>query len=206
MFLDSCVFHAYAIRFEGINHEKSKLLFQSDIYQRYTSSNVIQEIKLKKKKRLKIYEIAIEYLNKGKKIEDISFEKHGIHLSNNDEQHLKMIFDNLSSESDFLSSLRLFTNMYKKLLEDSLKKIVEVFQSVHKPYLIALLSDDIHSDDAKIIVDAYYWSNGRNDPKYVTIERVSIFNNRDKILTTLHDYCEDFPITSLQLKNILEIV
>jgi len=205
LFLDSCVFHSYAIVFERLNHKKSRDLFQNRSLQKYTSSNVKQEVDLKRAKRSKIYDLLLEWSIKGEMIESIPFDKYNIYLNDNDKRHLKSLFEYLSKEKEIFSTLRLFKAMYERFLIEAFNSLVEVCKSVNEPYLVHLLSDDIHREDAKIIVDAYYWSNGKNNPKFITIEREMIFCKRDIILRTLHDYCSAFPKTDLKLMNIHEI-
>jgi hypothetical protein len=91
------------------------------------------------------------------------------------------------------------------MIEDAINLVV-IFTSVDNPYIRDLIrGDGIHIEDAEIIVDAYYWSWGKTNPKYITIERRSIEENRESILQILHRYCTDFPETGLELLNISEL-
>lgn len=183
----------------------SNIVFNSGRYTNHTSKRVINEVNRVKNKRLKIYHLLLEFLTSGDKLIDASLIKYNVNLNDNDKRHLNALLSYISDQKDGLLFLRAFNRQYKISLEDATNAI-NLVVSVDQPYLRDLIiTDGIHKEDAEIIIDAYYWSCGKDDPRYVTIERRSIENNRDLILHILHGSCTDFPRTELKLLNISEL-
>jgi len=205
IFLDSCVLQSYAIFFEDINHNCCQIVLNSPKYEKYTSQNVIDEVNQKKKKRLKLYDIILDHLIDKNDITSFDPAQYEIFLNDNDRNHLFELIDYLAKQPNILESIRIFHRAYGSLLHDAISKLREIYPSTHQPYLVALLADEFHKEDAKIVIDAYYWSNGRDTPIYVTLERRSLFEGRKSVMKTLHDYCE-LPPTALQLLNLHELI
>jgi hypothetical protein len=202
VFLDSCVFQSYAIEFESVNHFMSNHVFTNPSYTKYTSSRVFSELERVKKKRLVLYSLYLEY--KGDLTKEI-LDKLDIHLNDNDRSHLQSLFEYLSRYKDTLAVLRAFLRQYRNSLDDAIQ-LVNLFTSIDRPYLRDLIvGNGIHKEDAEIIIDAYYWSNEKFNPKYITIERNSIQNNRDIVMHILTHQCNEFPPTGLELLNIAEL-
>lgn len=154
---------------------------------------------------MKIYPAILDFFENGGEITETFLIKYDLHLNENDKQHLKSLFQYLALQPNILVCLRAHLRHYKDALEKAIS-LVALFKSVDRPYLRDLIiGDGIHNEDAEIIVDAYYWSNGKTDPKFITIEREAIENNRDRILHVLKRQCIEFPETNLELLNIREL-
>jgi hypothetical protein len=183
----------------------SDLVFNSGRYTNHTSTRVIDEVNRVKNKRLKIYPLILDFIQSGGQLNDASLIQYNIHLNENDKQHLKSLFSYLASQQNSLFFLRVFQRQYKNMLEDAINLVI-IFTSVDQPYIRDLITGyGIHTEDAEIIVDAYYWSPSKTDPKYITIERRAIEANRDRVLHILRKQCTDFPETQLMLLNITEL-
>jgi len=183
----------------------SDLVFNSGRYFKHTSTRVINEVNHVKDKRLKIYPLILDFIESGGQLSDASLIQYNFHLNENDKKHINSLFSHLESQQNFLSFLRAFQRQYKRSLEKAIS-LVSLFASIERPYLRDLITGNgIHKEDAEIIVDAYYWSPGKNDPKYITIERRAIEDNRDVILHILQKQCTDFPETELKLLHISEL-
>lgn len=189
----------------------SGIVFESGRYSNHSSNRVIYEVNHVKNKRMKVYPLLLEYFENRGTLEtlptmlDSLLLKYDIHPNENDNRHLHSLLQYLALQPNILVFLRVYLRNYKILIEKAIG-LVTLSSSVEQPYLRDLITGNgIHREDAEIIVDAYYWSNGKHSPKYVTIERQSIECNRETILHILKSSCTDFPATQLELLNIREL-
>jgi len=183
-----------------------KVIDDNSTYQKHSSSNVINEITLTKNKRVRLYDILLDFINKGGKIENFIIEKYDLYLNPNDKIHLMKLLEYLFLQPNIESTMRLYNRLYRNSLQDAIDSLIAVFNSINNPYLRDTIANtEIHREDAEIIIDAYYWSDGKSTPKYVTLERKAIVNNRDLVLHILHNQCSEIPVTSLELLHISEI-
>jgi len=182
------------------------LVINSGRFSTHTSTRVLDEITRVKNKRLKIYPTIVKFIESGGQLTESSLINYDIHLNENDKSHLESLLQYLALQPNILAFLRAFLRQYSISLEKAIG-LVTIFPSVEKPYLRDLITGNgIHKEDAEIIVDAYYWSQNKLDPQYVTIERRAIEENRDTVLHILRGSCTDFPGTSLQLLNIRDLL
>jgi len=183
----------------------SECVLDSGRFSNHTSTKVVHEVHKVKNKRLKMYITILNFINNGGSITDTSLIEFEIYLNDNDLNHLKSLYEYLILHKDILPFLRAYQRQYKESVDTAIN-LVLLFPSVDKPYLRDSISGfGIHKEDAEIIVDAYYWSSGKIDPKYITLERRALVNNKDRVLHILRNQCTEFPQTTLNLIHISEI-
>ena len=181
-------------------------MFENDFYSKHTSKTVIKEVKLKEKKRTKLYELLISHLNSDGDLSSFEPTEEDIYLNANDKGHLFQLVRFLGRESDSLGLLRLFNRVYRKRLSEAQSKLCEICSYANDAYLEDLIRchSNVHLEDAKIIVDSYYWCEGRNNPKYITLERKSLIDNRNNVISILNKY-RPIKDNGFELLNIFEI-
>ena len=184
----------------------SECVLDSGRFSNHTSTKVVNEVHKVKTKRLKMYITILNFINTGGSITNASLIEFEIYLNDNDLNHLKSLYEYLILQKDILPFLRAYQRQYKESVETAINLIL-LFPSVEKTIFARFnfWFRGYIKEDAEIIVDAYYWSSGKIDPNYITLERRALVNNKDRVLHILRNQCTDFPQTTLNLIHISEI-
>ncbi|WGI17886.1 hypothetical protein [Methanonatronarchaeum sp. AMET-Sl] len=176
-FLDTAIFISYTITDEDIEpyHSNCCKLFKNEKWL-HSSETVKNELEKIKERRRKAYKLLLKKLSKNLNNEEIiHLIKQEVHISPNDEKHLKNLLNKITPlrEEDKITYMRHLIKIWNKRIEKAKKKI-ELFCTPHtdtqiKEILIENSDSKFGELDAEILIDAYKWSDkGFSNPIFLT--------------------------------------
>ncbi len=206
LFLDTCIFLSYVNQFERYSNE-CRELFEEREYDKYASENVIKELDTRRNRRKKVYFSLSLWLSNDKDLDEFSPPSE-IYLSKNDKRHIRQLIEYLRKYpiEDILSQFRLFMQLVEERINFAKSSLLEITSRSSDVYVKDIIRSWIDNDaDAKIIMDAFEWSQRMGAPSFVTLDVGDIYKNKKAILKALKDYkfLDDDPFCILHIRDLI---
>jgi len=206
LFLDTCIFLSYVNQFERYSNE-CRELFEEREYDKYASENVIKELDTRRNRRKKVYFSLSLWLSNDKDLDEFSPPSE-IYLSKNDKRHIRQLIEYLRKYpiEDILSQFRLFMQLVEERINFAKSSLLEITSRSSDVYVKDIIRSWIDNDaDAKIIMDAFEWSQRIDAPSFLTIDVGDIYRNKKSIIKALKDYkyLDDDPFRILHIRDLI---
>ena len=131
-----------------------------------------------------------------------------IYLSKNDKRHIRQLIEYLRKYpiEDILSQFRLFMQLVEERINFAKSSLLEITSRSSDVYVKDIIRSWIDNDaDAKIIMDAFEWSQRIDAPSFLTIDVGDIYRNKKSIIKALKDYkyLDDDPFRILHIRDLI---